>query len=95
MPSRAVRARRRAEAFGYSGTNFTDEEWLSLLELYGWACLACGATEDLSADHVLPLGLGGSNAIANIQPLCAECNNLKGAAVRDYRLGWTTGSVSA
>jgi 5-methylcytosine-specific restriction endonuclease McrA len=80
-------AKRRAAAFGYSGPHFTKEQWLELLEACGHRCLACGATESVSVDHIVPLSLGGSNAITNIQPLCATCNSLKGAAVRDYRLG--------
>jgi 5-methylcytosine-specific restriction endonuclease McrA len=48
-------------------------------------CLACGTTEDLSVDHVIPLSLGGSKRIENIQPLCRTCNSEKGATVRDYR----------
>jgi 5-methylcytosine-specific restriction endonuclease McrA len=79
------RAKERANAFGYSGEHFTTEEWLALLEFCGGVCLACGAAEALSVDHVIPLSLGGSNAIENIQVLCETCNSLKGAAVRDYR----------
>jgi 5-methylcytosine-specific restriction endonuclease McrA len=79
------RARQRAQAYGYSGPHFTGAEWLALLEFYGRACLACGAGEDLSVDHIVPLSLGGSNAITNVQPLCETCNNVKGARVRDYR----------
>jgi 5-methylcytosine-specific restriction endonuclease McrA len=85
MPSREERAQRRAKAFGYSGEHFTAEEWLALLEVFGHRCLRCGAHENLSADHVVPLSLGGSNAISNIQPLCVPCNTVKGAEVRDYR----------
>ncbi len=85
VPSRAVKAKRRATACGYEGEHFTEEEWLALLERYGHRCLACGATEFLSADHIVPLSLGGSNHIGNIQPLCILCNCLKGATVRDYR----------
>ncbi len=79
------RARQRAQAFGYVGEHFTAREWLALLERYGCVCLACGASEDLRVDHIIPLSLGGSNRIDNVQPLCETCNNLKGASVRDYR----------
>ena len=85
MPSRTVRAKRRAEAFGYSGAHFTLEEWERLLEACGRRCLACGSGEDLTVDHIVPLSLGGSNAITNIQPLCEECNGRKGLVVMDYR----------
>jgi 5-methylcytosine-specific restriction endonuclease McrA len=91
VPSRAERSRRRAAAFGYEGEHFTDEEWPSLLERFGGACLRCGSTEDLSADHVVPLCLGGANAVSNLQPLCVRCNGEKGATVRDYRPGASRG----
>jgi 5-methylcytosine-specific restriction endonuclease McrA len=85
MPSRVERAKRRAISDGYSGEHFTEEDWSALAELYGGRCLSYGTDEDLSVDHVVPLSLGGSNTIANIQPLCATCNSLKGSAVVDYR----------
>jgi 5-methylcytosine-specific restriction endonuclease McrA len=66
MPSRVERHKRRAAGYGYSGEHFTEEDWRTLVERSGGACLSCGATEDLSADHIVPLSLGGSNAISNI-----------------------------
>jgi 5-methylcytosine-specific restriction endonuclease McrA len=83
----ALAARRRALAFGYEGEHFTLEEWLALVEFYGHRCLRCGTTERLSVDHVVPLSLGGSNAIDNIQPLCEMCNSLKSDTIADYRAG--------
>jgi 5-methylcytosine-specific restriction endonuclease McrA len=85
VPSRIERHKRRAAAYGYSGEHFTEEEWAELLELSGGRCLSCGTVEDLSADHIIPLSLGGANTIENIQVLCCECNNAKGAAVLDFR----------
>jgi 5-methylcytosine-specific restriction endonuclease McrA len=85
VPTRDQRARQRTAAHGYSSKHFTLEEWEGLLELYGQRCLRCGAPEPLSVDHIVPLSLGGSNAIENVQPLCEMCNNIKGARVRDYR----------
>jgi 5-methylcytosine-specific restriction endonuclease McrA len=86
MPSQVRRARLRAIASGYRGEHFTEEEWAALVDSCGGECLSCGTPhEPLTVDHIVPLSLGGSNAIQNIQPLCEVCNNLKGAAVRDYR----------
>jgi 5-methylcytosine-specific restriction endonuclease McrA len=82
----ALAARRRALAFGYSGENFTTEEWLALVEFYGHRCLACGSGENITVDHVVPLSLGDPNDISNIQPLCERCNVEKGATIRDYRV---------
>lgn len=64
-------------------------EWTALKVAYGFRCLACGQHEPdikLTIDHVLPLSLGGTNAIGNIQPLCGPCNSSKGATEKDYRL---------
>jgi 5-methylcytosine-specific restriction endonuclease McrA len=58
-----------------------------LLERFGGCCAACGESIDGSwiADHVIALELGGSNADANLQPLCAApCNKTKTA--NDARL---------
>jgi 5-methylcytosine-specific restriction endonuclease McrA len=33
----------------------------------------------LTADHIVPLGLGGSNELLNLRVLCGNCNNK-----RDY-----------
>jgi hypothetical protein len=58
VPAREVRAAKRAAAYGYAGEHFTLEDWQELLEACGHRCLACGSTEDLSVDHLLPLSLG-------------------------------------
>lgn len=73
--------RRAAESIDH----FTGAEWSALLNLYGEKCLASGVTDGLSADHVIPLALGGSNGIENIQPLCVGCNSKKGIKAVDYR----------
>jgi len=78
---------RRAQIKASDG-KFTALEWRALKEFYGFACLCCGRREPeikLTPDHVLPLVLGGSNSIDNIQPLCLSCNSRKGAKHIDYR----------
>lgn len=83
-----LRRAREASARG----EFTLEEWESLKTLYGHRCLRCGRREDVSSrstkltiDHVVPLSRGGTNELANIQPLCGFCNTSKGAKIADYR----------
>lgn len=46
-------------------------------------CQHCGATDDLTTDHVTPKAAGGSDDPANLQVLCRRCNSAK----RD-REGW-------
>ncbi len=41
-------------------------------------CARCGATEDLTADHVVPLARGGTNYGRRVT-LCRPCNSSKGA----------------
>lgn len=80
-------ARRRARKLSAEG-DFTVEEFEVLCEEYGGACLRCGPTNVLlTPDHIVPLALGGSNLISNIQPLCGRCNSWKNFKVIDYRPG--------
>lgn len=47
-------------------------------------CFYCGQeTEQLEADHVIPVSRGGSSMTWNFVPACRECNRLKGV-----RTGW-------
>jgi hypothetical protein len=41
-------------------------------------CLRCGRTERLSIDHIIPVTLGGSDELSNLQCLCLYCNCSKG-----------------
>lgn len=71
----------------HNGGSYTSREWLDLCDRYENRCLACGSMEKLEADHVIPLALGGSNSIDNIQPLCHSCNAKKYTKTVDYRPG--------
>lgn len=64
---------------------YTKQEWDDLLQKYNYMCLSCGSTEDICADHIIPLSKGGLNTIDNIQPLCRVCNSKKGTKNTDYR----------
>lgn len=65
--------------------SFTDEQWLALCEKYGNKCLKCNRKAELTVDHIVPLPLGGTNDISNIQPLCRRCNASKWTKTIDYR----------
>ena len=71
--------RYRARKRGADGTH-TYGEWETLKAQYNWTCPCCGKREPgivLTEDHIIPLSLGGSNNIENIQPLCMPCNSRK------------------
>lgn len=86
LAGKAAIHRRRARIKA-NGGSFSREEWLALVERCGNRCVACatpGTATTLEADHIVPIKLGGSNEISNIQPLCRSCNARKSAKVKDY-----------
>jgi 5-methylcytosine-specific restriction endonuclease McrA len=38
--------------------------------------------DDLEVDHIIPVSLGGSDALDNKQLLCSKCNREKGNAIK-------------
>lgn len=81
---RASNHRRKYRLKGAIGT-YTAQEWQDLCDYYGNICLRCKANTQLTVDHVVPIALGGSNSIDNIQPLCLSCNCSKQDTIADYR----------
>ena len=45
-----------------------------ILDAHGNACANCGKTNDIELHHIVPLSVGGTNAISNVIPLCRECH---------------------
>jgi 5-methylcytosine-specific restriction endonuclease McrA len=69
-----------------NGDQISVEDWKNIKSFYGNKCLCCGRTSvKLEIDHVIPLSLGGTHSIDNIQPLCRSCNARKNAKHIDYR----------
>jgi 5-methylcytosine-specific restriction protein A len=49
-----------------------------IMERDGHKCINCDTETNLTIDHVIPIHLGGSNEIANLQTMCLSCNIKKG-----------------
>jgi hypothetical protein len=53
----------------------------AVMERDGYQCLECGATDDLTLDHIYPWSLGGPDTLENLRVLCRSCNCRKGARI--------------
>jgi len=73
----SIRRARKKKCGGF----FTREEVDVLYKKQNGKCVCCNAKlgTNFHRDHIMPLALGGSNTIANIQLLCPTCNGRKGA----------------
>jgi hypothetical protein len=67
----------------------TDEQYLGLEAAQNYRCRLCGTylTRHVRphVDHIVPIALGGGDALGNLQLLCALCNQGKSDYV-DWRL---------
>jgi len=53
----------------------------------GSVCYNCGCKENIQYHHIVPLRLGGTNALSNIAALCTRCHKVAhmGQHINDYR----------
>jgi len=56
-----------------------------IYERDSYKCLKCGATGNLTIDHITSLSNGGNNIDSNLQTLCEKCNKDKATKFADYR----------
>lgn len=72
----------------FSCGSHTYLEWVELKKEYNYTCPCCGRQEPeilLTRDHIVPLSIGGSDKIENIQPLCQSCNSKKSTKTIKYK----------
>jgi len=67
-----------------NGGSLSITDWQKLCALSAGRCLKCGR-EGVELDHVIPVALGGSSNVINVQPLCRSCNASKRDQIEDYR----------
>lgn len=66
----------------------TKKQWLEMVSFFENTCCRCLGESNLSyveKDHILPIYMGGSDGLDNLQPLCARCNSSKGNEQIDWR----------
>ena len=80
-----VSSHRRRARIAMTGGHYSVAAWRALCAHYDHRCLRCGERKPLSPDHIVPISRGGTNDIANIQPLCADCNAWKATKTIDFR----------
>lgn len=62
----------------------TQGQWLAMCEALNHQCVRCRVPFSTrwphwrQKDHIVPIAMGGSDCITNIQPLCWLCNTAKG-----------------
>jgi HNH endonuclease len=54
------------------------ETRLAVFNRDGGRCAECGSNFDIQYDHIIPVAMGGSSTVENLQILCADCNRRKG-----------------
>ena len=60
--------------------------------LYNSPCRFCGASENITADHIIPIIKGGRHSEGNLQPLCGSCNSSKNSKLQIEFLAEKKGS---
>lgn len=77
----ADRARKRRALKNNCEANFSQNDWIKMLEHYNFCCFYCCKSESecgkLTQDHKIPISKMGPHTENNIVPACVSCNSAK------------------
>jgi len=73
-----VREKSRRRRARKNGATIGPVDEAALYKRDGYRCLYCGATDNLTLDHVAPLAEDGSHCEENLVVACKPCNSSKG-----------------
>ena len=73
-----VREKARRRRALKNGATIGPVDEAAIYEQGGHMCLYCGATEDLTIDHIVALDNGGPHCEDNLLVACGRCNSSKG-----------------
>lgn len=74
--ARARAKRRRALLADCPTVDFTQDQLLQRLSMYGFSCYVCSEPA-AHVDHVKPVNATGAHMLSNFRPICASCNSIK------------------
>jgi 5-methylcytosine-specific restriction endonuclease McrA len=75
LPKMAEKQHKRRAKMRSNGVYQISEK--ELIKLYSFPCIACGTTDRVTIDHIIPIARGGTHSIGNLQSLCLKCNSSK------------------
>lgn len=73
----------REREWNYANRAVSRENREEVMAASGGQCAACGTTESLEIDHIVPVSRGGTNERENLQVLCRPCNRRKRSKTDD------------
>lgn len=82
--------KRKARLAGNGVYEVTDRDIRRLFARCEGRCTACGSSDHLHLDHVIPVARGGRHSIGNLTVLCRRCNaSKKHRTMVEWRYGRT------